>query len=93
MIEIINLCKSFEELKVLKNLNLTIEKGQTCVIIGRSGCGKSVLLKHIVGLLKPESGQVIIDNQDITRLNEAELDRLRLRMGLLFHCMKNNVAL
>ena len=54
------------------------------VIIGRSGCGKSVLLKTIVGLLKPDSGQVIIDNQDITRLKERELNRLRLRIGLLF---------
>ena len=54
------------------------------VIIGRSGCGKSVLLKTIVGLLKPDSGQVIIDSQDITRLKERELNRLRLRIGLLF---------
>ncbi len=54
------------------------------VIIGRSGCGKSVLLKTIVGLLKPDSGQVIIDNQDITRLKERELNRLRLKIGLLF---------
>jgi phospholipid/cholesterol/gamma-HCH transport system ATP-binding protein len=84
MIEIINLCKSFNGHQVLKNLNLTIRKGETMVIIGRSGCGKSVLLKTIIGLLKPDSGQVIIDNQDITRLKERELNRLRLRIGLLF---------
>ncbi|MBL7084907.1 MAG: ABC transporter ATP-binding protein [Candidatus Omnitrophica bacterium] len=84
MIEIINLCKSFNGHQVLKNLSLTIKKGQTEVIIGRSGCGKSVLLKHIVGLLKPDSGQVIIDNQDITRLDEQELNRLRMKIGLLF---------
>lgn len=84
MIEIINLHKAFEEHEVLKSLNLIIEKGQTEVIIGRSGCGKSVLLKHIIGLMPPDSGQVIIDNQDITRFDEKELDRLRLRMGLLF---------
>ena len=84
MIEIINLCKSFNGHQVLKNLNLAIRKGETMVIIGRSGCGKSVLLKTIVGLLKPDSGQVIIDNQDITRLKERELNRLRLRIGLLF---------
>lgn len=84
MIEIINLCKSFNDHQVLKSLNLTIEKGETQVIIGRSGCGKSVLLKHIVGLLKPDSGQVIINDQDITRLNERELNRLRLKIGLLF---------
>ena len=84
MIEIINLCKSFNGHQVLKNLNLAIRKGETMVIIGRSGCGKSVLLKTIVGLLKADSGQVIIDNQDITRLKERELNRLRLRIGLLF---------
>ncbi|MBU3934133.1 MAG: ABC transporter ATP-binding protein [Candidatus Omnitrophica bacterium] len=84
MIEIINLCKSLDEQRVLKNLNLTIEKGETCVIIGRSGCGKTVLLKTIVGLLKPDSGQVIIENHDITRVDERELNRLRLRIGLLF---------
>lgn len=84
MIEIINLCKSFEGRQVLKNLNLTIRKGQTQVIIGRSGCGKSVLLKNIIGLLRPDSGQVIVDNQDITRVSEAELSRLRLKFGMLF---------
>ncbi len=84
MIEIINLCKAFNENRVLKNLNLIIKKGQTQLIIGRSGCGKSVLLKHIVGLLKPDSGQVIVDNRDITRFNEEELNRLRLRFGMLF---------
>lgn len=54
------------------------------VIIGRSGCGKSVLLKTIVGLLKPDSGQAIIDSRDITRLDERGLNRLRLKIGLLF---------
>ncbi len=54
------------------------------VIIGRSGCGKSVLLKHIVGLLRPDSGQVIIDGQDVPRLDEEGLKRLRLKIGLLF---------
>ncbi len=84
MIEIINLCKSFNSHQVLNNLNLTIKKGQTQVIIGRSGCGKSVLLKHIIGLLRPDSGQVIIDNQDLTRLDAKGLNRLLPRMGLLF---------
>ena len=84
MIEIINLSKSFNNQQVLKNLNLTIKKGQTRVIIGRSGCGKSVLLKHIVCLLKPDSGQVIIDSQDITKMEENGINRLRLRIGLLF---------
>ena len=84
MIEIINLCKSFEDHVVLDNLNLNIEKGETMVIIGRSGCGKSVLLKHIIGIMKPDSGQVIIDNADITRLDQKELNDLRMKFGMLF---------
>ena len=84
MIEIINLEKSFNGHQVLKNLNLTINKGETMVIIGCSGCGKSVLLKHIVGLLRPDSGQVFINNQDTTRLSEKELNQLRLKIGMLF---------
>lgn len=84
MIEIINLCKSFGGHEVLKNLNLTIAGGETQVIIGCSGCGKSVLLKTIVGLLPPDSGQVFVDNQDITRLSETKLNQLRLKISLLF---------
>lgn len=84
MIEIVNLCKSFEDHLVLDNTNLTIKDGETIVIIGRSGCGKSVLLKHIIGIMKPDSGQVVIDGQDITRLNGKELNELRLKFGMLF---------
>lgn len=84
MIEIKELTKSFNTHKVLDKLNLTIEKGLTCVIIGRSGCGKSVLLKHIVGILKPDSGEVLVDGLDLNKLNEKELDNLRLKIGLVF---------
>lgn len=84
MIEIINLCKSFNGHKVLDNLNLNIKTGETTVIIGRSGCGKSVLLKHIIGLMKPDSGQVIIDNRDVARMDEKELSALRMKFGMLF---------
>ncbi|MFH1854442.1 MAG: ABC transporter ATP-binding protein [Candidatus Omnitrophota bacterium] len=84
MIEIINLSKSFGDNKVLDNLNLTINFGEVMVIIGRSGCGKSVLLKHIIGLLKPDLGQVLIDNNDITKIDYKELDKLRLSFGMLF---------
>ncbi len=84
MIEIINLCKSFNEHKVLDNLNLTIKSGETIVIIGRSGCGKSVLLKHIIGILRPDSGQVFIEGVDITKLKGSELDRVRMNFGMLF---------
>lgn len=84
MIEIINLCKSFEGNIVLENLNLNIQKGETMVIIGRSGCGKSVLLKHIIGIMKPDSGQVVIDDIDITRLNQKQLNDFRMKFGMLF---------
>jgi len=84
VIEIVNVTKSFNERKVLDGLNLKIEKGQTKVIIGRSGCGKSVLLKHIFGILKPESGQIFITGKDITQLKEKELDAIRLKMGMVF---------
>lgn len=84
MIEIINLNKSFGGHKVINGLNLKIEKGITCVIIGRSGCGKSVLLKHIVGILKPDSGQIFVAGKEVNKLNDQELEELRLKIGLVF---------
>jgi len=84
MIEIINLSKTFNRSKVLDDLNLIINSGERIVIIGRSGCGKSVLLKHIIGLMKPDMGQVIIDGNDVTRLEEYEMDKIRLSFGMLF---------
>lgn len=84
MIEIINLCKSFNGHKVLNNLNLNINTGETTVIIGRSGCGKSVLLKHIIGLMKPDDGQILIDGKDVTKMDEKELNTLRMQFGMLF---------
>ena len=84
MIEIENLHKSFNNTKVLRGLNLKIEKGKTTVIIGRSGCGKSVLLKHIFGILKPDRGKILIDHQNIATLDEQRLNSLRLKMGMVF---------
>jgi phospholipid/cholesterol/gamma-HCH transport system ATP-binding protein len=84
MIEIKGLKKSFNSQKVLDGLDLKVDKGQTCVIIGRSGCGKSVLLKHIVGILKPDTGRVIIDGQDIAKLDDKGIDQLRMKMGMVF---------
>ena len=84
MIEIQNLCKSFGTHQVLQHVNLTIASGQTMVIIGRSGCGKSVLLKHIIGLMKPDEGAVLIDGVDVARLSGHSLDKLRLKFGMLF---------
>jgi len=84
MIDILNLSKSFNNFKVLNNLSLRIEHGSTCVIIGRSGCGKSVLLKHIVGILRPDSGKVMINEKDITELDSSELDKVRMKIGMVF---------
>jgi len=84
MIEIIDIHKTFQGKKVLNGVNLTIKTGETMVIIGRSGCGKSVMLKHIIGLNKPDSGKIIIDKEDITNMQERQLRHLRMRFGMLF---------
>ncbi|MBU1124580.1 MAG: ABC transporter ATP-binding protein [Candidatus Omnitrophica bacterium] len=84
MIEIKDLHKSMGEHKVLSGANLTIPKGLTCVIIGRSGCGKSVMLKHIVGILKPDKGQVLVDGKQVSKLRGNELNSLRMRIGMVF---------
>jgi len=84
MIEIKDLYKSFGENKVLIGTNLVIETGETIVIIGRSGCGKSVLIKHIVGLLMPDSGIVKIENHIVNEMNQKELYELRKHFGYLF---------
>ena len=84
MIKLVNLHKSFGKQKVLDGLNLDIEEEKTTVIIGRSGGGKSVLLKHIIGLLRPEQGQILIDGTDITKLNDRALNEIRKKFGMLF---------
>jgi len=84
MIEIRELSKHFNNHQVLNELSLDIQKGQTCVIIGRSGCGKSVLLKHIVGLLKPEHGRVLVAGEEVAKLNPLELDKLRFKISMVF---------
>ncbi len=84
MIEIKDLKKSFGDNEVLRGVNLTIDKGITLVVIGRSGCGKSVLLKHIIGLLKPDSGEIFIEGHNITKMKEKEIYELRKKFGFLF---------
>jgi phospholipid/cholesterol/gamma-HCH transport system ATP-binding protein len=84
VIKISNLYKSFGEQRVLNDIDLTIEKGSTTVIIGPSGEGKSVLLKHLIGLLKPDSGQILVDGEDITKLKGQELKNIRKKFGMLF---------
>ncbi len=84
MIEIIDVHKKFGRNRVLRGVNLTIQDGETMTIIGRSGEGKSVLLKHIIGLLRPDSGTVRIDGDDITKYNDEQMVQLRMRFGMLF---------
>ncbi len=84
IIEVANLGKSLGGQIVLNGTNLKIYRGETLVIIGRSGCGKSVLLKHLIGLLRPDSGNIFVDGKDITMLNEDQMTILRRKFGMLF---------
>ena len=84
VIKIENLHKSFGEKKVLNKLNLEVFKGETLVIIGRSGCGKSVLLKLIIGLLKPDLGSIVIFGEETCSLPEEEMERVRKNFGVVF---------
>jgi len=84
MIELIDLHKSFGKNHVLRGANLKVEKGESMVVIGGSGSGKSVLIKHIIGTLKPDSGSVLVDGTDIAKLTENELYETRKRFGMLF---------
>jgi len=84
MIKIIDINKSFNSKRVLNDTNLEIENGRITVIIGRSGEGKSVLMKHIIGLLRPDSGEILLDGQDIAKMTERELNEVRRRFGMLF---------
>lgn len=84
MIEIRNLTKSFGSNLVWEDVSFTIEDGETVAIIGRSGCGKSVLVKHLNALMYPDSGEVIIDGKNIFDLEYVALRKMRQRFGVLF---------
>ncbi|MGB7061209.1 MAG: ABC transporter ATP-binding protein [Candidatus Zixiibacteriota bacterium] len=84
MIEIKDVYRSFGDNQVLRGVNLTINKGETAVIIGRSGCGKSVLLKLIIGLLKPDQGKILVNEDDITSLSASQLNKVRQKFGMVF---------
>ncbi|HYM80844.1 MAG TPA: ABC transporter ATP-binding protein [Candidatus Limnocylindria bacterium] len=84
MIRIQGLRKQLGTKQVLDGVDLEIESGETMVVMGRSGTGKSVLLRHIIGLMKPDAGSIQIDGQEIVGLGERELNRIRLRFGMLF---------
>lgn len=84
MIKITDLKKSFNSKKVLDGVNLEIEQGKITVIIGRSGEGKSVLIKHIIGLLRPDEGSIFLDDLDLTSMRERDFNEVRKRFGMLF---------
>lgn len=84
MIEVIDVHKSFGSLQVLRGVNLKVEKGESMTVIGGSGSGKSVLLKHVIGLLFPDRGRVIIDGQDLNSLDAHGLNERRKMFGMLF---------
>ena len=84
MIEVEDLHKSFDGLEVLRGASIRIEKGEILALIGRSGYGKSVLLKHIAGLMKPDRGRVFVDGEDICCFSGKELERMRSRFAFLF---------
>jgi len=84
MIEVRHLQKSFGPNKVLDGVSFRIENGESVAIIGRSGGGKSVLLKHLVGLLQPDSGDILIDGENIGPMNERQLLRVRRKFGMVF---------
>ncbi|GBE04981.1 MAG TPA: ABC transporter ATP-binding protein [Nitrospirae bacterium] len=84
MIELIDLHKSFGKLQVLKGVDLKIEAGESVVVIGGSGSGKSVLLKHIIGLLRPDKGSVMVDGLDIAEIDKKHLSDVRKKFGMLF---------
>jgi phospholipid/cholesterol/gamma-HCH transport system ATP-binding protein len=76
--------KAFDERPVLNNVSFRVKRGETCVIMGRSGVGKSVSLKHIMGFLKADSGQVFIDGRDVTRCTEREFEEIRHKITMVF---------
>ena len=84
LVEIRDLHVQFGSQKVLRGINLTIPAGQTLALLGESGCGKTVLMKSIIGLVKPTKGKVIFDHEDLAQLTDREINYLRLRYGFVF---------
>lgn len=84
MLELQNVAKTLNRQKILRGLNLHVDEGENVVIIGRSGGGKSVMLRHITGLMKPDAGKVVFKGADLTTLGEEELNPYRREIGMLF---------
>src|SRR5262245_23799617 len=101
MIRVEGVRKSFRGKEVLRGVDLEIAKGESVVIIGKSGGGKSVLLKHIIALIKPDAGRIWVDGKEITHLRKSDLSKVRRRFGMLFQgaalfdsmTVKENIAL
>lgn len=79
-----DVCKSFDERPVLNHVSFAVKYGETCVIMGRSGVGKSVSLKHIMGFLKPDSGRIFVDGQDVTDFSERQFEAVRRKVTMVF---------
>ncbi len=79
-----DVCKAFDERLVLDHVSFTVKHGETCVVMGRSGVGKSVSLKHIMGFLKADSGQIFIDGQDVTNFKESDFEEVRRKVTMVF---------
>ncbi len=84
IIELKDVYKSFGSQKVLNGVNLIVNRGETLAVIGNSGCGKSVLIKHLIGLLQPDSGSIIIDGNDINQISDNELTEVRKKFAMVF---------
>ncbi len=84
MIDVRNLHKRLGSQEVLCGVDLHISKGETCVILGRSGSGKTVILKHLIGLMRPTSGEITVDGENIVNLPERKLSAIRKKVGILF---------
>ena len=84
MIELKNVCMSFNDRKILDNVSLQVKPGEILVVIGPSGAGKSTLLRLIIGLLKPTSGEIWVDGREVSHMDEEELNQIRRNMGMVF---------
>ncbi len=84
MLQLIDVNKSFNGKAILRQVNLTVQEGETLALIGGSGSGKSTLLRLMIGLIRPDSGEIRVDGKDIAGLSENELDEVRLKMGMVF---------
>src|SRR5438874_4915497 len=84
MISLQHLYKSFDGKEVLRDMSIDVERGESVVIVGGSGTGKSVTLKHIIGLLKPDRGRIFVDGEEINTMRPVQLNRFRRRFGMAF---------